>query len=92
MSVHKRENPRKGYWWEDSRLYLRTVSRVFGEEGHSVATVVRVIRSVAPYTMSCAQTRPPPLQARPALVTRPERLTLKSRQDTFSEHYWARRG
>ena len=42
--------------------------------------------------MICAQTRPPPLQTPPALVTRPERLTLKSRQDTFSEHYWARKG
>ena len=73
---------------------LRALCRVIGEEdcGHSVATVVRVIRSVTPYTMICAQTRPPPLQARPALVTRPERLTLKSRQDTFSDHYWARKG
>ena len=68
--------------------HLRALCRVIGEEdcGHSVTTVVRVIRSVAPYTMICAQTRPPPLQTRPALVTRPERLTLKSRQDTFSDH------
>ena len=86
---------RAGFLENRCASHLRALCRVIGEEdcGHSVATVVRVIRSAAPYTMICAQTRPPPLQARPALVTRPERLTLKSRQDTFSEHYHqARKG
>ena len=92
----KTKQKRAGFRSLENRCasHLRALCRVIGEEdcGHSVTTVVRVIRSVAPYTMSCAQTRPPPLQVRPALVTRPERFTLKSRHDTFSDHYWARKG
>ena len=90
----KTKQKRAGFLENRCASHLRALCRVIGEEdcGHSVTTVVRVIRSVASYTMFCAQTRPPPLQTRPALVTRPERLTLKSRQDTFSDHYWARKG
>ena len=81
----KTKQKRAGFRSLENRCasHLRALCRVIGEEdcGHSVTTVVRVIRSITPYTMICAQkTRPPPLQTRPALVTRPERLTLKSRQ------------
>ena len=74
--------------------HLRAVCRIAGEKhrAHSLATVVSVIQRAAPSAVAREETRLTPVQTRPALVTRPERLTLKSRQDTFSEHYWARRG
>jgi len=72
---------------ETSVTYLWTVRRVIGEEDcyHSFTTVVCVIHSATPHAVACAGRRTIPPQTRPAFVTRPKCLSLKSRRCAFSE-------